>query len=89
VGSRCSTFTLISGGDTNTSIRHSKVAQDAAEELKRGLWLVVRDLVAGVVDAREAKVAILPRLAVLDAVDDKGRVARGSELLRVRVVDLE
>ena len=43
---------------------------------------------SGLVDPSEAEIAILPHLAVLDVVDDEGRVAGGVEFLGVRVVDL-
>lgn len=61
----------------------------AVEQGKRGNGLVVWDLVAGLIDAREGKVAVFARLAVLDAVDDHGHVARCAELLRVGVFGLE
>ena len=41
---------------------------------------------AGLVDPREAEVAEFARLAVLDAVDDHGRVACGAESLGAREV---
>jgi len=56
------------------------------EDLQRRDGLVVRHLVARLVDTGEGEVAVLARLAVLDAVDDQGRVARGAELGRVFVV---
>lgn len=58
---------LRAGGD----VEH---VDGAVEEGEGGDGLVVGDLVAGLVDAREAEVAVLARLAVLDAVDRHGGV---------------
>lgn len=41
---------------------------------------------AGFVDAQEGEVAVLPHFAVFGAVDEEGRVARGSEFGGVGVV---
>lgn len=86
---RLGALALVRGRDADAAVGHGQVVQDAAEQLERGLGLVVRHLVAGRVDAREAEVAVLPRLAVLVPLDHERRVARGSELRRVRVVDLQ
>lgn len=58
------------------------------EQRKRGLRLVVRDLVAGFVHAGEGEVAVLFRLAPLLAVGHHGGVARLAELRAVGVVQL-
>lgn len=63
------------------------VVDGAVEQGESGLGLVVRDFVAGFVDAREAEVAVFLRLAVLDAVIREGDVAGGGELGRVGVVE--
>ena len=63
-----------------------ELVDGAVEDLQRRDRLVKGDLVAGLVDAREGEVAVLARLAVLDAVDHHGRVAGGREVGGVRVV---
>lgn len=63
--------------------------QHAPEELQRRDRLVVGNLVASLVDAREGEVAVLPHFAVLNSVDNKGRVARGAEFVAVRIVHRE
>lgn len=60
----------------------------AVEQLQRRDRLVVGHLVAGLVHAREREVAVLARLAVLDAVNDHRRVAGRVELCGVGVVHL-
>ena len=63
------------------------VVDSAVEQGEGGLRLVIGDFVAGFVDAREAEVAVLLRLAVLDAVVREGDVTGGGELSRVGVVE--
>lgn len=74
----------ISGVDGDLARGDVEAGDGAAEELERGDGLIVGDFVAGLVDAREREVAVLARLAVLDAVDRKRRVARLVELVCVR-----
>lgn len=74
----------ISGVDGDLARGDVEAGDGAAEELERGNGLVVGDFVAGFVDAREREVAVLARLAVLDAVDRKRRVACLVELVCVR-----
>jgi hypothetical protein len=77
---------LVGGRHLGAAVGDDEVAEDALEEGQGRLGLVVGDLVPALVDAREAEVAVLPALAVLDAVNDEGRVARRRELGAVRVV---
>jgi hypothetical protein len=65
------------------------VIQNALEMLQTSLGLVIRHLVPRLIYSRETEVSILPYLAVLDAVDDEGRVASGVEGGFVGVVDGE
>ena len=61
---------------------------DRAVEQREGCdGLVVGDLVAGFVDAREGEVAVFAGLAVFDAVDGHGDVAGGVEFVGVCVVE--
>jgi hypothetical protein len=55
---------------------------------RRGLTLVVRNLMARLVDPREGEVAILPRLTVLLSVPDERFITRGVELFLVGVDEL-
>lgn len=73
----------------HTPIRDNLVIQNALEMLQASLGLVIRHLVPRLIYSRETEVSILPHLAVLDAVDDEGRVASGVEGDFVGVVDGE
>ena len=72
-----------------TPITNHQIPQHPPEDLECSNGLVVRNLVPRLVDAQEAKVAILAHLAVLGAVNDEGFVACSSEFVGVRVVDSE
>jgi len=61
------------------SIRDNNVIQYALEVLQTSHRLVVRHLMSGLVDPGETEIAVLANLAVLDAIDEEGRVASGSE----------
>lgn len=70
-------------------VRDAEAVDRPLEHDERGQRLVVRDEVAGLVDAQEGEVAVLADGAVLGAVDDEGRVAGAAEGGGVGVVDLE
>ena len=80
---------LVAARHRHLARRQVHVAEHAAEGGERTDGLVKGDFVAGLVHPQEAEVAVLAHLAKLGPVDDKGRVARGAELGRVDVVDLE
>lgn len=58
-------------------------------EGREKLTLIVRHLVARLVDARKAEVTILAHLAIFSAVNDHGLVTSGTEFLAVSVFDRE
>jgi hypothetical protein len=60
--------------------------KDASEHLESGFGLVVWDLMTGLVNAKEAEVAVLTDLAVLLAVDDERSIAGSSKFGSVVVV---
>lgn len=66
-------------GNNHASICNNHMIQHALEVLETGFRLVIRDLVAGLVYPGEGEVSVFTDLAVLDAVDEEGRVARGAE----------
>lgn len=70
-----------------SAVRDVPAIEGAVEHGQRGLGLVVRDLVAGLVDAEEAEVSVLAHLAVFGAVDGEGLVAGGGEFGGVGVVE--
>ena len=71
---------LIRARDLLLARRDIEVIDRAVEQLQRRDRLVVGHLVARFVDAGKAEVAVLARLAVLDAVDHHGDVVGGLEL---------
>lgn len=77
----------VRAGDLRRPQRQVHAAQHPPEVRETRLGLVVRHFVAGLVDAQEAEVAVLAHLSVVGAVDEEWCVARGSELVRVGVVD--
>lgn len=62
---------------------------DAIKRRQATNGLVKRHFVPGLVHAQETELAVLAHFAVLGAVDDKGCVAGGVELFRVRVLQCE
>lgn len=70
-------------------LRQLPPIQRAIEKLQRRHGLVVRDLVAGLVNARKGEIAVLARLPVLDPVDQQGRVPGCGKLLAVDVLGCE
>lgn len=69
------------------SRRDIHLPQHPPEKLQTRLGLVKGHLVPGLVDAREAEVAVLAHLAVLGPADGEGHVARGREAGLVGVVE--
>lgn len=70
-------------------IRNNHMIKHTSEMLQTSFRLIIWHFVSGLIHPREAKIAILAHLAVLDAVNKKGRVARGAEGLGVREVGSE
>lgn len=77
------------GTNLGRALGNIPAEERAIEELQRRDRLVVRDLVAGLVNTGEREVAVLAGLAVLDAVDHHGDVTGGAELFSVGVVHRE
>ena len=78
-----------SGRDLLESLGNVHAADDSFEEGEGGLWLVVWDLVTGVVDSSEREVAALTSLAILDSAIGEWLVPGRIEFGLVRVIDLQ
>ncbi|KAH5310783.1 hypothetical protein HBI11_095180 [Parastagonospora nodorum] len=65
--------------NNHASIRDNNVIQYSLEVLQTSHRLIVRHLMSSLVDPGETKVAVLANLAVLDAINEEGRVASGPE----------
>lgn len=79
---------VVGGGGVDGARGDVEVVQRAVEHLVRRLGLVRGDLVAGLVDAREGQVPVLPHLAPdVRVVDHDVRVPGRVEGVRVRIVD--
>ena len=70
-------------------LRQLPTKHSPIEQLQRRFRLIIRHLMTRLINPREAEVAILPRLAVFDTVNEEGRVARLAELLAVLILRRE
>lgn len=65
---------LIRRRNLDAPVRNGEICQHSTEKFQGRLGLIKRDHVSGVVYSREAEVAVLPRRAVLHAIDYEWRV---------------
>lgn len=68
------------------TLRNIPPVQRAVKQLQRSNGLIIRHLVTGLINPRKREVPILPRLTILDPINDQRRITRSAELLRMRVV---
>lgn len=63
--------------------------QSTIKQLQRSHRLIVRHLMTRLINTGEREVTILPRLAILDTIDEEGRITGLLELLAVLVLRRE